>query len=74
MMIISGVVDVARTRWLNRRRISSIDPPISVSTPQIPPAIMANCCLTATGKNQAYIQCGVNMPNRCPKKIPRMPI
>ena len=74
MMMISGAVEVARTRWLVKRRQSKPAPPISVRTPQTPPSTIAICCLTAMGKNQAYIQCGVNMPNRWPKKMPSMPI
>ncbi|HHZ2937044.1 TPA: respiratory nitrate reductase subunit gamma [Escherichia coli] len=53
-------------------RHSSPAPPINVNTPQIPPSTIAISCFAATGKNHAYIQCGVNMPNRCPKKIPKI--
>lgn len=46
-------------------------PPINVNTPHTPPRIIAICCFTAIGRNQAYIQCGVSIPNRWPKKDPQ---
>ena len=71
---ISPTLEVARTRGLVKRRFNSITPPINIITPHAPPANIAIFCLTGTGRNDSYIQCGVSMPRKCPAKIPKIPI
>ncbi|MCY1186894.1 hypothetical protein D9M73_278080 [compost metagenome] len=74
MIRLSITLEEARTRGLNRRRQSSMPPPIAVSTPATPPKTMAMSCLLPADMNGAYTQWGVSRPTRWPKKIARIPM